>query len=64
MPYNLDHYFAIKARRDNHLSRGFTHQAKMDEKEMAGEIEFLKENGVDVSSLTMTDEELLAELLG
>jgi hypothetical protein len=62
MTYNFDHYFAIKARRDNHLKRGFTHQAKMDEKELAGEIEFLNENGVDTSPLTMSDEELLAEL--
>lgn len=73
--YDTNHLDALNARVSNEKARLAAatsakeiefrkHVVAMAEKEVAGELEFLKARGVDVSVYEMSDDDLLAELLG
>ena len=74
MHTDFNHYFAIEKRLNNYKAelavaknsnqvKWLEHRVAMEEKELTSEIEFLNSKGVDTAPLTMSDDELLAELL-
>lgn len=52
------HFYTIKTRMYNHISRGFLHQASMDFKELLGEIKYLQDLAVNVAEIKITDSEM------
>lgn len=55
---NLTHFYAIKTRMYNHMEKGFAHQASMDLRELKGELEYLSEEGIDVTEIKISSGEI------